>query len=61
MTAELDSVDIAIIRALQKNARASFAEIAKNCNVSIDTISKRFKKIENITGVDKGINRSFES
>jgi Lrp/AsnC family transcriptional regulator, regulator for asnA, asnC and gidA len=53
MTAELDSVDIAIIRALQKNARASFAEIAKNCNVSIDTISKRFKKIEN-TGVARG-------
>jgi DNA-binding Lrp family transcriptional regulator len=48
----LDEVDIAIIRALQKDARTSFATIAKSCNVSVDTISKRFKKIE-----DKGIAR----
>jgi DNA-binding Lrp family transcriptional regulator len=53
MTTELDVVDIAIIRALQKDARASFAEIAQNCNVSIDTISKRFKKIER-TGIARG-------
>src|SRR5512137_1054722 len=53
MTTELDAVDIAIIRALQKDARSSFAEIAKNCNVSIDTISKRFKKIEG-SGVARG-------
>ncbi len=45
MGTELDEVDIAIIRALQKDARASFAAIAKSCNVSVDTISKRFKKI----------------
>ena len=43
---ELDEVDLAIIRALQKDARASFAAIAKSCDVSVDTISKRFKKIE---------------
>ena len=53
MGTELDEVDIAIIRALQKDARTSFAAIAKSCNVSIDTISKRFKKIQNI-GVAKG-------
>ena len=47
MGTELDEIDIAIIRALQKDARASFAAIAKSCNVSVDTISKRFKKIEN--------------
>ncbi len=52
MGEELDEIDIAIIRALQKDARASFAAIAKECNVSVDTISKRFKKIE-----DKGIAR----
>jgi DNA-binding Lrp family transcriptional regulator len=45
MGAELDEIDIAIIRALQKDARASFATIAKSCDVSIDTISKRYKKI----------------
>jgi len=53
MGAELDEIDIAIIRALQKDARASFAAIAKNCNVSIDTISKRFKKIVQ-SGVARG-------
>ncbi len=53
MGAKLDEVDIAIIRALQKDARASFAAIAKSCNVSVDTISKRFKKIEN-NGVARG-------
>jgi DNA-binding Lrp family transcriptional regulator len=53
MNSELDKVDVAIIRALQKDARISFAEIAKRCGVSIDTISKRFRKIED-TGVARG-------
>jgi len=53
VTTELDEIDIAIIRALQKDARNSFAAIAKSCNVSVDTISKRFKKIEQ-TGVARG-------
>ncbi len=53
MGTTLDEIDFAIIRALQKDARASFATIAKNCNVSVDTISKRFKKIEE-TGVARG-------
>ena len=53
MHTELDKVDIAIIRTLQKDARASFAEIAKSCGVSTDTISKRFKKIKDM-GIAKG-------
>jgi DNA-binding Lrp family transcriptional regulator len=53
VSTKLDKVDIAIIRALQKDARVSFAAIAKSCNVSVDTISKRLKKIEN-TGVARG-------
>jgi len=53
MGTELDKVDIAIIRALQENARASFAEIAKSCGVSTDTISKRFKKIKTM-GIARG-------
>lgn len=53
MSTKLDDIDFAIIRALQKDARASFAAIAKSCNVSVDTISKRFRKIEN-TGVARG-------
>jgi len=53
MGEKLDEIDIAIIRALQKDARASFAAIAKSCNVSVDTISKRFKKIEE-AGIARG-------
>ncbi|MGD6933974.1 MAG: Lrp/AsnC family transcriptional regulator [Candidatus Bathyarchaeia archaeon] len=53
MGAELDEIDVAIIRALQKDARTSFATIAKNCAVSIDTVSKRFKKIIQL-GVARG-------
>ncbi len=53
MGQELDEIDVAIIRALQKDARTSFAKIAKECNVSIDTISKRFKRIEE-RGVARG-------
>jgi Lrp/AsnC family transcriptional regulator, leucine-responsive regulatory protein len=53
MDSKLDELDITIIRALQKDARASLATIAKSCNVSVDTISKRLKKIEN-KGVARG-------
>ena len=53
MRTELDKVDTAIIRTLQKDARASFAEIAKSCGVSTDTISKRFKKIKTM-GIARG-------
>jgi Lrp/AsnC family transcriptional regulator for asnA, asnC and gidA len=53
MVKKLDKVDVAIIRALQKDARANFAAIAKSCGVSVDTISKRFKKIEEM-GIARG-------
>ena len=55
MTSEtkIDEIDVGIIRALQKDARTNFAEIAKNCNVSVDTISKRFRKLRR-TGVARG-------
>jgi DNA-binding Lrp family transcriptional regulator len=53
MDKKLDIVDIAIIRALQKDARANFAEVAKSCDVSVDTISKRFKKIQK-KGIARG-------
>ena len=43
--AKIDELDVDIIRALQKDARTSFADIAKNCKVSIDTISKRFSRL----------------
>jgi Lrp/AsnC family transcriptional regulator for asnA, asnC and gidA len=55
MTSEtkIDEIDVCIIRTLQKDARTNFAEIAKNCNVSVDTISKRFRKLIR-TGVARG-------
>ena len=49
----IDKIDINIIRALQKDARASFAGIARDCGVSKDTISKRFRKMKK-AGVIKG-------
>jgi Lrp/AsnC family transcriptional regulator for asnA, asnC and gidA len=42
---DLDEVDLKIIRALQKDARTNFANIAKDCEVSVDTVSKRFKRL----------------
>lgn len=43
--ADIDEVDLRIIRALQKDARTNFADIAKDCDVSVDTISKRFRRL----------------
>ncbi len=50
---EIDELDINIIRALQRDARANFADIAKNCGVSVDTVSKRYKRLRRL-GVTKG-------
>jgi DNA-binding Lrp family transcriptional regulator len=43
---KLDDIDVNIIRALQKDARANFADIARSCGVSTDTISKRFRRMK---------------
>ncbi len=50
---KIDKIDINIIRALQKDARVSFSGIAKDCGVSTDTISKRFRKMKK-AGVIRG-------
>lgn len=42
----IDEVDVKIIRALQKDARTTFTDIARDCGVSTDTISKRFRKMK---------------
>lgn len=42
----IDEIDLKIIRALQKDARTNFADIARDCGVSTDTISKRFRKMK---------------
>jgi len=51
--AKIDEIDLNIIRALQKDARTSFADIAEDCRVSIDTISKRFKRLRR-NGIARG-------
>jgi DNA-binding Lrp family transcriptional regulator len=50
---KIDKIDISIIRTLQRDARANFADIAKDCGVSVDTISKRFRKMKK-AGIIKG-------
>jgi len=42
----LDEIDVRLIRALQRDARTNFADIAKDCGVSVDTVSKRFKRMK---------------
>jgi Lrp/AsnC family transcriptional regulator for asnA, asnC and gidA len=49
----IDKIDVDIIRALQKDARTDFARIARDCGVSTDTISKRFRKMKK-AGVIRG-------
>jgi len=50
---KIDEINVNIIRALQKDARTNFADIAKDCGVSTDTVSKRFKKMKR-TGIVRG-------
>jgi len=50
---KIDEIDVSIIRALQKDARTNFADIARDCAVSVDTISKRFKRMMR-AGVARG-------
>ena len=49
----IDERDVRIIRALQDDARTSFADIARDCGVSIDTVTKRYRKLVG-SGVLKG-------
>jgi len=49
----IDEINFKIIRALQKDARTKFADIAKECSVSTDTISKRFRKMRK-AGIIRG-------
>lgn len=55
MTSEvrIDRIDVSILRALQKDARANFASIARDCGVSTDTISKRYRKMKK-AGIIRG-------
>ncbi len=50
---KLDEIDIIILRNLQKNARTKYSDIAKECEVSVDTVIKRFRKLKD-NGIVKG-------
>ena len=50
---KIDQLDVNIIRGLQKDARANFADIAKAQKVSVDTVSKRYRRLRK-TGVARG-------
>ena len=43
---KLDNIDLALLRGLERDARIKFSDIARKCNVSVDTIIKRYKKLE---------------
>ena len=40
-----DTIDITILRNLQRDARTKYTDIANQCNVSVDTIIKRYRKL----------------
>jgi len=45
-TAELDDLDIQILRLLNADARKSFRDISKEVDASISTVSNRIRKLE---------------
>lgn len=49
----MDELDLKIIRLLQKNARLSYREIAKELGVAVGTVYNRIKKLEEL-GVIRG-------
>jgi Lrp/AsnC family leucine-responsive transcriptional regulator len=49
----LDSLDCSIIRALQKSARDSFAEIGKEVGLSATSVAERIRRLERV-GVIEG-------
>jgi Lrp/AsnC family transcriptional regulator for asnA, asnC and gidA len=50
---EIDEVDVKILKTLLKDARTSFAEIARDCGLSTNAIVRRFYRLKR-TGVIAG-------
>ena len=46
MAKTVDETDMAILRALSKNARASYSEIAAEVGVAVGTVQNRLQKLE---------------
>lgn len=49
----LDELDVKILRSMNKNARKSFRDIARELGISLSTVSHRVKRLEE-SGVIKG-------
>ena len=43
---KIDTIDIIILRNLQRDARTKYSDIANQCKVSVDTIIKRYRKLK---------------
>ena len=50
---KLDEVDVKILKAMLKDARTSFSDIAKDCGISTNSIRMRFERLKK-AGVIKG-------
>ncbi len=50
---KFDDTDVRLLRNLQRDARTNFADIAKECGVSVDTVIKRFQRLKR-RGVVRG-------
>jgi Lrp/AsnC family leucine-responsive transcriptional regulator len=50
---KIDEIDVKILKTLLKDARASFADIARDCIISTNAIVKRFYRLKR-TGVIAG-------
>ena len=56
---KIDEVDIKILKALSRDVRKNFAEIAKDCNLSITAITQRYRRMKKngiITGTSLIVN-----
>ncbi|HWG91299.1 MAG TPA: Lrp/AsnC family transcriptional regulator [Candidatus Thermoplasmatota archaeon] len=49
----LDDVDVAILRALNQNARKSYRDLAAELDIALSTVSARVKRLEDL-GIIKG-------
>lgn len=56
---KLDSIDIKIIKILQKNARVSVASIARNLGLSLNATRARYKKIRRTGIIKKTFNPTY--
>ena len=50
---KIDETDVKILKALLRDARTSFVDIAKECNLSLTAITQRYKKLKK-TGIITG-------